>query len=189
MGFRDFMTRQSLFFFFSVPFHSSCFVACRFGFFCFDCRSVCVRSFVSCFTERKPWEREKKTKFIFSLLVFRVLTKLQHPMRKYMAGSVVWKICIPLFIGLILVIVGIILDSLNAPLPGLSQFEFAFSQATFTQRINFFQNNTRASELLIFTAGIHYLSSFGLFLGLSCACAWAANHDPTSMFGEMEIVW
>ena len=40
----------------------------------------------------------------------------------------------------------------------------------------------------MFSLGLHYLQSFAIFLGLSCAVAWAANHDPVSVFGVVGTI-
>ena len=66
---------------------------------------------------------------------------------------------------------------------GLSGFEFAFTQATFQTRIQPFVGSVYASQLLVFSAGLHYAASICLFFGLLLAAAWAANHDKTSLFG------
>jgi hypothetical protein len=78
---------------------------------------------------------------------------------------------------------GVGLDAQMPPNTGTSSLEFAFSQATFQQRISLFINNASANQLLLLSIGLHFATSFCLFLGLSALTAWAANHDSIEMFG------
>jgi hypothetical protein len=67
--------------------------------------------------------------------------------------------------------------------PPLSTLEYAFSQSVFANKIAPYRFNVLATQLLFFSLGLHYLQSFAIFLGLSCAVAWAANRDPVAIFG------
>lgn len=108
------------------------------------------------------------------------------PWRKYMARGSVWKAVPLLVVGLSFIVVVIILDSLMPS--GYSAFEFAFSGANFAVAIGPFRGRVYESQLLLLNAGLHYIASFGIFLGLAAACAWAANHDATHVFGMPGVV-
>jgi hypothetical protein len=88
-----------------------------------------------------------------------------------------------LFIGIIFVIIGIILDGLMPTGGSYSNFEFAFTQQKFATSIQPFIGNVYGNQLLLLSGGLHFIASLCLFLGMCAAVSWAANHDKTSLFG------